>query len=137
MRSSAPAAAAAWCAPARATRAATAGRTPAAPNLPKTTRRRSGLSTWAARSVSRPGWATCLDRVASACERRARGERASGRAARALLRPRLRLRLHAGDDAPVRAPDVDGARARAPDPDRVVVGLGLLRVAHERDRRGR
>src|SRR5215472_6497717 len=46
------------------------------------------------------------------------GDRASRCAARALLRPRVRLRVHAGHVVAFTSTDVDGTRPRALDPHR-------------------
>ena len=58
--------------------------------------------------------------------------------ARALLRPRLRLRDHAGHGLRLGRPDVDAPRRGARHPHRAVVGVGVLRVAgqHRGLRRG-
>ena len=70
----------------------------------------------------------------------ARGERRGARyAARAVLRPRLRLRVHAGHGADQRRPDLGGTRERPRRARRPLVGVGRVRLAdeHRRCRRGR
>ena len=60
--------------------------------------------------------------------------RGAGLAARAVLRPRLRLRADAGHGVHGRRPDVRRARPRAADPRDPVVGVERLRVADEHRR---
>ena len=62
------------------------------------------------------------------------GGRAPGHAARAVLRPRLRLRPHAGDRLHLGRPHLGRDRAGDVDPLRALVRLGRVRLAHERDR---
>ena len=81
--------------------------------------------------------AEARSQVASPRERLRRRARAPRLAARALLRPRVRVRVHAGDDALARAADLGRAGTRAARARRAVVGMGELRLADERGRRGR
>ena len=61
-------------------------------------------------------------------------QRRAGHAARAVLRPRLRAGHHPVHGADGGQPDLDGPRPRDPRARDAVVGLGRLRLAHQRDR---
>ena len=65
------------------------------------------------------------------------GGRAAGHRARALLRPRVRVRDHAGDRVPVPRAGLDAARRGARDPHGAVVRVDGLRVARQHGRDGR
>ena len=74
------------------------------------------------------------DRLAR-CPARTRDERRGARhSARALLRPDLRLRDHAGDRARRRRPDLGGPRPGSARAQRALVGVGGLCLADEHDR---
>ena len=74
-------------------------------------------------------------RLASLHEQPPRRERASRLDGRALLRPRVRVRVHAGDDALARAGHLGRVGAGPAGDLRAVVGMGELRLADERGRR--
>ena len=64
--------------------------------------------------------------LASGRDRSDRRARAPGHPARALLRPRLRLRFHPGHDGFLEQSDLEWPRARFADPHCALVGLGGL-----------